>query len=57
MLGKVNWYLPRWFFGRVLPHISIEGAEFFRARDQLPADEPVRYARFGLSSPVNVKER
>ena len=56
MLGKVNWYLPRWL-GRVLPHISIEGAEFFQARDQLPADEPVRYAGSGLSSPVNVKER
>ena len=56
MLGKVNWYLPRWL-GRLLPHISIEGAEFFRARDQLPADEPVRYAGSGLSSPVNVKKR
>ena len=56
MLGKVNWYLPRWL-GRLLPHISIEGAEFFRARDQLPADEPVRYAGSGLSSPVNVKQR
>ena len=56
MLGKVNWYLPRWL-DRLLPHISIEGAEFFRARDQLPADEPVRYAGSGLSSPVNVKQR
>ena len=56
MLGKVNWYLPRWL-DRLLPHISIEGAEFFRARDQLPADEPVRYAGSALSSPVNVKER
>ena len=56
MMGKVNWYLPRWL-DRLLPHISIEGAEYFQARDQLPADEPVRYAGSGLSSPVNVKER
>jgi hypothetical protein len=30
MVGKANWYLPRWL-DRLLPHISIEGAEFFRA--------------------------
>ena len=34
-LGKANWYLPRWL-GRVLPHISIEGEEYFKARDQTP---------------------
>jgi putative drug exporter of the RND superfamily len=34
-LGKANWYLPRWL-GRVLPRISIEGEEYFKARDQVP---------------------
>jgi putative drug exporter of the RND superfamily len=36
MLGKHTWYLPRWL-GRILPHISIEGAEYFQARDQAGA--------------------
>jgi len=35
-LGKANWYLPRWL-GRILPRISIEGEEYFKARDQIPA--------------------
>lgn len=34
MTGKANWYLPRWL-GRLLPRISIEGEEYFRARDRL----------------------
>src|SRR5215469_14111759 len=34
-LGKANWYLPRWL-GRVLPRISIEGEEYFKAADQVP---------------------
>src|SRR5262249_61058709 len=34
-LGKANWYLPRWL-GRILPHISIEGEQYFKARDQVP---------------------
>jgi len=36
MLGKRTWYLPRWL-GRTLPRISIEGAEYFQARDQIAA--------------------
>jgi RND superfamily putative drug exporter len=36
MTGKANWYLPRWL-GRLLPRISIEGEEYFRARDRLAA--------------------
>ena len=32
LMGKINWYMPRWL-DRVVPHISIEGAEFFDARD------------------------
>ncbi len=39
MMGKSNWYIPRWL-ERILPHISIEGAEFFRSQDRLPAVEP-----------------
>ena len=40
-MGKANWYLPRWV-DRLLPHISIEGAEFFRARERRPAVAPDR---------------
>ena len=36
MTGKANWYLPR-RLGRLLPHISIEGEEYFQARDRLAA--------------------
>jgi putative drug exporter of the RND superfamily len=46
LMGKVNWYLPRWV-DRLLPRISIEGAEFFRDRDargQLPAVPQVEYS-------------
>ena len=35
-MGKANWDLPRWL-GRLLPHISIEGEEYFKARDRLAA--------------------
>jgi putative drug exporter of the RND superfamily len=33
LMGKVNWYIPGWI-DRHLPHISIEGAEFFERREQ-----------------------
>jgi RND superfamily putative drug exporter len=36
MMGKANWYLPR-RLGRLLPRISIEGEDYFRARDQRAA--------------------
>jgi RND superfamily putative drug exporter len=32
LLGKRAWWLPRWM-DRLVPHISIEGEEFFAARD------------------------
>ncbi len=32
LLGKRAWWLPRWL-GRIVPHISIEGEEFFAKRD------------------------
>ncbi len=38
LMGKVNWYMPHWL-DRLLPHISIEGAEFFRERDRRRAAE------------------
>jgi RND superfamily putative drug exporter len=31
-MGQVNWYMPGWL-GRLLPRISIEGAEFFTERE------------------------
>ncbi len=42
MMGKLNWYMPSWL-DRVVPHLSIEGAEFFEQRDraQAAAPEPV----------------
>ncbi len=33
-MGKINWYMPRWL-ERLVPEISIEGAEFFEERDRL----------------------
>ncbi|HEV3320725.1 MAG TPA: MMPL family transporter [Solirubrobacteraceae bacterium] len=32
LMGRVNWWMPGWL-GRIVPHTSIEGAEFFQARD------------------------
>jgi RND superfamily putative drug exporter len=32
LLGKRAWWLPRWM-DRIIPHISIEGEEFFARRD------------------------
>ncbi len=32
LMGRINWWMPGWL-GRIVPHTSIEGAEFFRARD------------------------
>jgi len=49
MLGRYNWYLPRWL-DRVLPHISIEGADYFKAREQGaagPSREPAPQAPQG----------
>jgi putative drug exporter of the RND superfamily len=39
LLGKRAWWLPRWL-GRIVPHISIEGEEYFAKRDALAADGP-----------------
>ena len=42
MMGKHAWYLPRWL-GRILPRISIEGAEYFQARDQALATSQAQH--------------
>jgi RND superfamily putative drug exporter len=39
LMGNINWYMPRWL-DRAVPHVSIEGAEFFAARDQQPEPAP-----------------
>jgi RND superfamily putative drug exporter len=38
LMGNINWWMPGWL-ERLIPHVSIEGAEFFLARDQPPAAE------------------
>ncbi len=43
LMGRINWYMPGWL-DRAVPHLSIEGAEFFRADDDLlvKPGEPLR---------------
>ena len=50
ILGKANWYMPRWL-GAVLPHINIEGAGYFRAHDQRLRDEQLAAQQVEFSSP------
>ena len=38
LMGKINWWMPRWL-DRLVPQISIEGGEFFAARDAALAKE------------------
>jgi putative drug exporter of the RND superfamily len=37
LMGKVNWYMPKWM-DRTVPRVSIEGAEFFAERDKQAAE-------------------
>jgi RND superfamily putative drug exporter len=39
LLGKWAWWMPKWL-ERVVPHVSIEGEEFFAARDAATAAAP-----------------
>jgi RND superfamily putative drug exporter len=55
MLGQHAWYLPGWL-GRILPHVSIEGGEYFQARDQVPAASQAQHSASGSSPLVNAKE-
>ncbi len=41
-LGRSNWWLPRW--AKRLPHIGIEGEEFFAAKDAAAAAGSARPA-------------
>jgi RND superfamily putative drug exporter len=44
LLGRHAWWLPSWL-DRLLPHISIEGEEYFRRRDrQTPVVTPAATA-------------
>ncbi len=45
-MGKINWYMPRWLDG-ALPRVSIEGAEYFAAREQ-PGSEAVEREPVGV---------
>jgi RND superfamily putative drug exporter len=44
LLGKRAWWLPHWL-DRILPHFSIEGAEYFRAMDAGAGSVAVATAR------------
>ncbi len=33
LMGRINWWIPSWL-DRVVPHMSIEGAELFQTRDE-----------------------
>ena len=39
LLGKRAWWLPKWL-DRIVPHISIEGEEYFAKRDAERAEKP-----------------
>jgi RND superfamily putative drug exporter len=41
LMGNHNWFMPKWL-DRVVPHMSIEGAEFFEERDRELASQPER---------------
>jgi putative drug exporter of the RND superfamily len=38
LMGRINWWIPTWL-DRHLPHMSIEGAEYFDARDRAVGSE------------------
>jgi len=51
-MGNANWYIPRWL-DRLLPHISIEGAEFFEEaeRHRRAASQVTAKAAAGAAAP------
>jgi putative drug exporter of the RND superfamily len=49
IMGKLNWFMPRWL-ERIVPKISIEGAEFFADRDA--ASEAEAHALAAGAAPV-----
>jgi RND superfamily putative drug exporter len=50
LLGKRAWWLPRWL-DRIVPHVSIEGEEFFAKRDAEAAAAKARPAASPAGSP------
>jgi putative drug exporter of the RND superfamily len=48
LMGRFNWWMPKWL-QRAVPHVSIEGAEFFKARDAALAAPAVSPAGAGAS--------
>jgi putative drug exporter of the RND superfamily len=44
LIGRANWWFPRWL-DRIVPNFSIEGEEWFRARDAAAAEEATRAAQ------------
>jgi RND superfamily putative drug exporter len=58
LLGKRAWWLPRWM-ERLVPHVSIEGEEFFARRDAQPAADGPKSGdtdRFEASRPAEEGE-
>ncbi len=52
LMGKVNWYMPGWL-ERIVPHLSIEGAEFFQVDDDplVGSAEPLPEAAASRAGP------
>jgi RND superfamily putative drug exporter len=52
LMGRLNWLMPAWL-DPLVPHMSIEGAEFFARRDAPPAHEAerARVAAVGAEKP------
>ncbi len=50
LMGRVNWWMPRWL-DRAIPHLSIEGAEFFLTRDEPPVAAVEPAATAGVTGP------
>jgi putative drug exporter of the RND superfamily len=51
LTGKANWWLPRWL-DRIVPHMSIEGAEFFAVDDLASAGGERQEAGAGAGPPL-----
>jgi len=49
LMGKWAWWMPKWL-DRVVPHISIEGSEYFEARDAAAAAASAAPAAAAASS-------
>ncbi|HWE09815.1 MAG TPA: MMPL family transporter [Solirubrobacteraceae bacterium] len=50
LMGRVNWYFPHWM-ERLVPHLSIEGAEFFHDRDAAGSESAAEVALLAQGAP------